>query len=171
VIGIRRWAEEMRQRPDLFSNRVLTRMESDLKLTKGQKAELSKIFKSTREELDEVRSQHRVQAQAFFKDFHDQVAQVLTPTQQKEWEEWWKRARERAFKERSGGPPRPQGGDKERQKEMKSPEELKQRDGAAAAPERRPEPPQGIPEQHFGSDPAAPTPEKEPEPNRVPSPN
>ena len=114
VIGIRRWADEMRQRPDMFSNLILSRMERDLKLTKDQKSELGKIFKDTREELEEVRDQHRAQAQAFFRDFHDQVIRVLTPGQQKEWEKMWKRARERAFKERPGGPPRAGGPERDR---------------------------------------------------------
>ncbi len=108
LIGLNRRAQEFRQRPDMFSNRILSKMETDLELTKEQKSELSKIFKAAREDLDDVRRQHRVQAQAFFRDFHDQVAQVLTVKQQGQWEEWWKRARERAFQER-GGPGGPSG--------------------------------------------------------------
>lgn len=110
LIGLKRRADEFRSRPDMFSMRILSKMESDLELTKEQKAELSKIFKAAREDLDDVRRQHRAQGQAFFKDFHDQVTNVLTVKQQEEWEAWWKRARERAWKERGGGPggpPRP----------------------------------------------------------------
>ena len=108
LIGLQRRAGEFRSRPDMFSNRILSKMETDLELTKEQKAELGKIFKDAREDLDDVRRQHRAQGQAFFKDFHDQVANVLTVKQQEEWEEWWKRARERAWKERGGpgGPSR-----------------------------------------------------------------
>jgi len=165
VIGIRRWADEMRQRPDMFSNRILARMEQDLKLTKEQKSELGKIFKATREELNEMRSQHRVQAQAFFRDFHDEVAHVLTPDQQKEWDTWWKRARERAFKERGVPPPRPGGPGRERVPRPEGASDFRPLDDLRGAP------PQGIPERHFAPDPAAPGDESEPEPKRVPPPN
>jgi hypothetical protein len=166
IIGIRQWAQEMRQRPDMFSNRILARMEQDLKLTKDQKTELGKIFKDTRAELDEMRKQHRVQAQAFFRDFHDQVARVLTPDQQKEWEAWWKKARERAFKDRPGGPPRPGGSDRDKgTREFRPLDELKQVPADREVP--RDAPPQGIPERHFAPDPSAPSPENQPEPNRV----
>lgn len=110
LIGLKWRADEFRSRPDMFSNRILSKMEDDLNLTKEQKAELSKIFKAAREDLDDVRRQHRAQAQSFFREFHDDVAKVLTVKQQTEWEEWWKRARERAFKDR-GGPGGPGGSD------------------------------------------------------------
>jgi len=110
LIGLKRRADEFRSRPDMFSNRILSKMETDLNLTKEQKSELSKIFKAAREDLDNVRRQHRAQAQGFFREFHDDVANVLTVKQQEEWEEWWKRARERAFKDR-GGPGGPGGPD------------------------------------------------------------
>lgn len=173
VIGIRRWADEMRQRPDMFSNRILSRMEQDLKLTKDQKSEVGKIFKDAREELDEVRGQHRAQAQAFFRDFHDEIARVLTPNQQKEWETWWKRVRERTFKERPGGPPRAGGPEKDRApREYRPLDDVKEQkrapvdgDDAVQSP-----PPQGIPERHFAPDPSAPSAENQAEPNRVPPP-
>lgn len=107
LIGLKRRADEFRSRPEMFSNRILSKMEDDLNLTKEQKAELNKIFKQAREDLDDVRRQHRAQAQSFFREFHDDVAKVLTVKQQAQWEEWWKRARERAFKDRGG--PRPGG--------------------------------------------------------------
>ncbi len=170
VVGIRRYADEMRRRPDMFSNRILSRMEKDLKLTKDQKSELGKIFKDAREELDEVRGQHRAQAHAFFRDFHDQVARVLTPDQQKKWEETWKRARERAFKYRSGGPPRPGGPERDRgPREYLPLDEMKNRN-PSAPPVETSEPPQGIPERHFAPDPSAPSAENQAEPNRVPPP-
>lgn len=118
VMGIRRWANEMRDRPDMFSDRILARMQNDLKLTKDQKGEIEKIFKQAREELDEVRQRHRAQGQAYFKEIHDKVAQVLTPSQQQDWDDWWRRARERAMKGRPGGPPKadqaPSGPERER---------------------------------------------------------
>jgi len=171
IIGVRQWADEMRQRPDMFSYLILSRMEQELSLTKQQKSELGKILKDTKSELEEMRAQHRAQGQAFFRDFHDQVVRVLTPDQQKEWEAMWKRARERAFKERpGGGAPRTGGQEKEHpQREYKPLNEMKERphapadgDDAAQSP-----PPQGIPEHHFAPDPSAPSAENQAEPKPV----
>lgn len=152
LIGLKRRADEFRQRPEMFSSRILSKMETDLKLTKEQKAELAKIFKEAREELDDVRRQHRAQGQAYFRDFHDEVARVLTVKQQAEWEEWWKRARERAWKDRggSGGPPRP--GDRDGRDGPDGPNR-RRGPGELRAPEMRDEPPDGPP-----PDPDAPSP-------------
>jgi hypothetical protein len=180
VIGIRRWANEMRDRPDMFSERILARMQNDLKLTNQQKTEIEKIFKDAREELDEVRQRHRAQGQAYFKEIHDKVAQVLTSTQQKNWDDWWRRARERAFKDRPGGPSRsgkePGGSDRDHRPKADADR------GAPRDPSDRTippafqrevapgPPPNGIPELHFAPDPSASGPETQPEVRRVPSP-
>jgi hypothetical protein len=124
--------------------------------------------------LDEVRQRHRAQGQAFFKEVHDKVAQVLTPSQQKDWDEWWKRARERAMRK---GPPRPgmKAGGQERERRVRPEAGMRDvplgpGDTQAPAADVTAAPPNGIPEHHFADDPAAVGPEKQQEIRRVPAP-
>lgn len=98
LIAIKRRADEFRARPELLSQRMVERMQSDLDLTQNQTDQIDKIFADARREAMEMRERNRAQAQAFFRDLQGKVSQVLTPSQQSEWEEWFRRARNRAMK-------------------------------------------------------------------------
>jgi len=151
LIGIRHRLDDFRSRPDLLSQRMVQRMSKDLQLTDKQTDEIKKIFASTREEADAMRQRNRAQAQAFFREFQNKVAQVLTPSQQKEWEVWFRQARERAFHNRPGGP---QGDRDERKGERPGPDrgfgDRTQRNGDSS--ESIGPPPVGIPERAFATE-------------------
>lgn len=160
LVALKRRADEFRARPDLLSTRMLERMQADLDLTAKQKVEIEKIFADARKDASEARRRNQAQAQAFFREFQNKVAQVLTPSQQKEWEDWFRKARERAMRNRPGGPPGDHGekkGDRTNRgfREPATPSDAE----APLAP-----PPQGIPERHFAPDPSAPDGESTPPP-------
>lgn len=180
VIGAKLWFDQARARPELFQDRMLARMQKDLSLTNQQKAEIKKIFNDAHDDLEDYRQRHRAQTQAFFRDIHDKVAQVLTAKQQKEWDEWWRRARERATREGPGGTPRPGmgpgGPERERRPRMDVDRIIPKVPGGQPTPSTDQKdvtpapPPNGIPERHFAPNPAAPGAETQPEVRRAPNP-
>lgn len=157
LMGIRNRLDEFRSRPDLLSQRMVQRMEHDLGLTSRQTEEIRKIFDASREEADAMRQRNRAQAQAFFREFQNKVAQVLTPSQQKEWEEWFRKARDRAMQHRPGDRDEKRG-DKpgENRGFRDGPPPGDRRDGPPPPPNFESEigpPPPGIPEHHFAPKP------------------
>jgi hypothetical protein len=156
LIALKRRADEFRARPDLLSQRMMERMQTELALTDKQAEEIDKIFEDAHKEASEMRRRSRAQAQAFFREFQAKVAQVLTPAQQEQWEEWFRKARDRAMKDRWQGGPREENG-------ARGDGESPGRGFRQRPPSGHPEPPigpppPGIPEHHFNqeSDPAGP---------------
>ncbi len=150
LIGIKRRVDEFRARPDLLSERMVDRMDAELELTDKQTEEIRKIFGEARRESAQMRERGRAQAQAFFRDFQGKVSQVLTPSQQSEWEEWFRKARGRAMRERSGGP---RDKDNDGKRGDGPPERgFGDRPRGDELPSVLGPPPEGIPERHFAPD-------------------
>jgi hypothetical protein len=165
LMALKRRVDEFRSRPDLLSQRMLDRMKTDLELTDSQSEEIRKIFTEARREAGQMRERNRAQTQAFFREFQGDVAQVLTPSQQSEWEEWFRRARSRAMKDRHEGSKDDKSDDGPDKRDDK-PQRLRMDDGVSpvnpadprpAPPNFGDEPPR-LPELRRGPDDAPPPP-------------
>ena len=129
LMAINRRVDEFRARPELVSERMVERMQADLELTEKQTEEIRKIFGDARRDAGQMRERNRAQAQAFFRDFQGKVSQVLTPSQQAEWEEWFRKARGRAIRDRHE--------DKHDRREPRgAPDDRFRHDGTTSPPER-----------------------------------
>jgi len=86
VLLIRGAVQRMVEHPDLLPERVLQRMDSQLDLDDGQRAAIEAIVAERVAAFRAIRARVRPEIQAEFDSLREEVSEVLTPEQRKEWE-------------------------------------------------------------------------------------
>lgn len=102
-------ANVAQRNPEEFRKRFMTDMKARLQLTDDQAAKLGAIMDGTRARFRDVREKFEPEMQKIREDQRQRISELLSPTQQAEWQKIVEeRQRRRDGKKGREGPPPPQ---------------------------------------------------------------
>jgi hypothetical protein len=94
--------------PEEFRKRFMADLKTRLQLSGDQAEKLSAIMDDTRVQFREVRKKFEPEMQKIREDQRQRISELLSPSQQAEWEKiMQERQRRRESKKREGPPPAP----------------------------------------------------------------
>src|SRR3954468_17518034 len=94
--------------PEEFRKRFMADLKTRLQLSGDQAKKLSAIMDDTRVQFREVRKKFEPEMQKIREDQRQRISELLSPSQQAEWEKiMQERQRRRESKKREGPPPAP----------------------------------------------------------------
>ena len=102
-------ANAAQRNPEEFRKRFMADMKARLQLTDDQAAKLSAVMDDTRARFRDVREKFEPEMQKIREDQRQRISELLSPSQQAEWQKIVEeRQRRRESKKDRGGPPPPQ---------------------------------------------------------------
>jgi len=103
-------ANVSQRNPEEFRKRYMADMKARLQLTDDQAAKLGAIMDDTRAQFRDVRKKFEPEMQKIREDQRQKISELLSPTQQAEWQKIMEERQRRrgGKKDREGPPPPPQ---------------------------------------------------------------